>query len=142
MKEAVIIDDRQWDKKKIAIGIGLLVTVLVGAYFVKTYFLDTTTTIVKRDSSHVANLVEGAKTDKKTEESGSNENSIPLSSESIQQAVAEKLTDIKDQVNNLDVVDIAQSSPQYKKAIKDLQSLQNLPKDEAKKACLNICSNL
>lgn len=54
----------------------------------------------------------------------------------------QKLDLVKKQVNNLDVGDLASSSPQVKKAIEDLQSLQQLPRDQAKEACYNFCKGL
>jgi len=55
--------------------------------------------------------------------------------------LTEKLEEIKSQVNQLDVKDLAQSSPQYQKLMQDLQGLSELPKNQVKEACYNVCKS-
>lgn len=144
MRQLVVEEDHQWDKKKIAIGIGVFVLLLGTGLFAKSYFLDSTTSVVRRDSSKSEELVEGANTSvfKTSEATPTPYQKSPLSSfstSSIQEGVQKQLETIKEKVANLNVSDVAQNSPQYKKVVEDLQNLQGLPKEEAKKACLNIC---
>lgn len=54
----------------------------------------------------------------------------------------EKIADITSQINNLDVKEVAQSSPQVQKVLKDMESLKDLPKSQAKDACMKICGGL
>lgn len=143
MKDAIIIEEHTWNKKRIAIGVAVVILLVVGAIYLKVSVLGADTEMVKRESVETAGLVRGAKTEEKSTSGESAGSSLsPLSKESIQEGFSDKLADIKEQVNNLDIKDIAESSPQYQKAVEDLQSLQSLPKNEAKKACLSICENL
>jgi len=48
-----------------------------------------------------------------------------------------KIIDIADQVSNLDVKEVTASSPQVQKVLKDMEALKNLPKNEAKNACMS-----
>lgn len=147
MKEAVIIDERQWDKKKIGIGIGILVFLIGSGVFAKTYFLDSTSSVVRSDPSKAQELVEGAntsvfKTSEVTPTPYKKSSLSSFSSSSIQEGVQKQLETIKEQAANLNVSDVVQNSPQYKKVVEDLQNLQGLPKEEAKKACLSVCESL
>lgn len=54
----------------------------------------------------------------------------------------EKITAIADQVSKLDVKEVTASSPQVQKVLKDMEALKDLPKNEAKNACMSICSSL
>lgn len=56
--------------------------------------------------------------------------------------IQEKIADITSQINNLDVQEVAQSSPQVQKVLKDMESLKDLPKSQAKEACMKICGGL
>lgn len=54
----------------------------------------------------------------------------------------EKITDITEQISNLDMQEVAASSPQVQKVLKDMEGLKDLPKNEAKNACMQLCSSL
>jgi hypothetical protein len=54
----------------------------------------------------------------------------------------EKINEITQQVSNLDIKDVASSSPQVQKVLHDMESLKDLPKSQAKDACMKICSGL
>src|SRR3989344_7457163 len=58
------------------------------------------------------------------------------------QRVRERIEEIQENVTNLNVVDVATSSPQIQKVISDIKALENLPRDQAKNACEQICEGL
>lgn len=129
-----------WDKKKIFIVFCVLIFSGFLIYSAKNYFsLDLK---FKNQENNKKEKVAGAKT-------YNNQSKIPdyqkpnlsLSTEKIQESAQERLNLIKKQVEGLSVLDIASSSPQVQKVIKDLQSLQNYPKDQAKQMCENICKS-
>ncbi|MBI4080334.1 MAG: hypothetical protein HY430_01025 [Candidatus Levybacteria bacterium] len=60
----------------------------------------------------------------------------------IKENAQERLEQIKEQVSNLSVSDMVSSSPQVDKIIKDLQGLQQYPKNQVKDACFKICEGL
>lgn len=62
----------------------------------------------------------------------------PLSNEELQV----RLEGLKEEVNKLDVADMVASSPQVDKIFKDLESLRDLPHNQMKEACYNICKGL
>lgn len=61
--------------------------------------------------------------------------------EKLEDIFENQIMDIKKQVANLDVEEIASSSPEIRNLIEDLKALGNLPRNEAKEACHKICSN-
>lgn len=59
-----------------------------------------------------------------------------------QKILEQKLEGIKQEVQNLNFVDIASSSPQVKKILNDLKALEQYPINEVKELCQKICSSL
>lgn len=128
-----------WNKKKIFIT--LLIIVLLVGFGIKTFVLSknkdffamhTVPTFLKS--------VMGINTQKdkvKGESTKKNTSSLP-----IQAVIKEKLDTLKKEVNNLNVTDIATSSPQIQKIINDLNSLKEYPANEAKEICQKICGGL
>lgn len=129
-----------WNKKKILIT--LLIVVLLIGFGAKTFVLSknkdffsvhTVPTFLKS--------VMGVNT-QKDKEKGANSTKKNTSSLPIQAVIKEKLDDLKKEVNSLNVVDIASSSPQIQKIINDLNSLKEYPANEAKEICQKICGGL
>jgi hypothetical protein len=56
--------------------------------------------------------------------------------------IQQKITEITTQVSNLNAVEVAASSPQIQKVLKDMEGLKSLPQNQAKDACIKICSSL
>lgn len=56
--------------------------------------------------------------------------------------VNSKIDEIKENVSSLNAAEIASSSPQVQKVLRDIQGIKDLPADQAKQACLKICSGL
>lgn len=52
------------------------------------------------------------------------------------------LDNLKKDVNNINVVDVATSTPAVQKIITEIKSLQDLPQSQAKRACFQICNGL
>ena len=61
--------------------------------------------------------------------------------ENVKGDLNKRLEKIKSDINELNALDVTTQSPQVKKIIEDLKSLQNLPKDQAKNVCQQVCSN-
>ncbi len=60
----------------------------------------------------------------------------------VQSAVGSKIVQIKNNVNNLNAQEVATSSPQIQKVLRDIQGIKDLPADKAKEQCLRVCSGL
>ena len=135
-----------WDKKKIFIALSCLIFAGFLIYTANNYF-SFNLKLKGQESLTKKAEVAGVETQE-------NQSKIPdyqkpninFSADSIQEKIQgsaqERLNIIKKQVEELSVSDIASSSPQVQKVIKDLQSLQNYPKDQAKQMCENICKSL
>lgn len=122
-----------WDKKKIFITFLIIILLGIGVYLFKNALLSKNIDFLKS--------VKGISIDKdsKTKEESLRNKSSSLP---IRAAIKEKLDDLKKEVNNLNVLDIATSSPQVQKIINDLNSLRDYPVNEAKEICQRVCSNL
>lgn len=130
-----------WSKKKIIAGIIIILLLIGTGYYIKDFLLKNNTigTIIK--NAFVTTNVAGVSTKKESPKEKSNSNTS-LPGNKIKEEMQKKLDSIKDDVNNLSIADLASSSPQFKKVIQDIQNLQNLPRNQAKDACYNICRGL
>lgn len=118
-------NDRGFDIRKIIIAVVVVLGMIWFGYQNKDMILGTQKSLTK--------TVAGDKTEKQT---GVSKVSLPKID------LQQKLDDLKQQVITLDVADITSSSPQIQKVIHDMESLQNVPRSQAKEACMKICSNL
>ena len=116
--------DTPWDKKKIVIVVLFLLVILFAGLYVKSILFG----VGKKTA------VEGAYTQISTPQDAQ----ISNASQNFEQ----KINQIQQNVNNLNVVDVATSTPQVQKIINDIKSLQSLPTDQAKSACQKICEGL
>jgi len=71
-----------------------------------------------------------------------NQKVLSVSDYNLEDVVQKQMQTIKKQAENINVEEIASSSPQIQNLINDLKTLQNLPKDKVKEACYNICKGL
>lgn len=115
-------DQRDWDRKKILIAFIVLVFLAFAAFSQKDSLLPVEDIDVKGVSESVREQ-------------------NPEVSNATQRA-RDRIDEIKEDVNNLNIVDVATSSPQIQKVINDIKVLENLPRDQAKSACEKICSGL
>lgn len=119
-----------WSKKRIIIFLFLIIILIAFAYKIKTSLLD-------KNINSFLGKVKGTNT--KNEKVSQEE---PNNSNVWKGDLQEKLDSVKKQASNLNVADIASSSAQVKKLIDDLQTLQQLPRNQVKEACYNICKGL
>ena len=120
--EEIKSEDGTWDKKKIVIAV--LLVVLILGFGVKKFLIDT------------------HRLDFSKEVKGVSTNSNPsIPNLDLQKILQDKLEEIKKGVSNLNLSDVASSSPQFRKALNDLKSLEQYPKNQAKEMCQKICSS-
>jgi hypothetical protein len=122
MKEAPK-EDLPWDKKKILLFL-IAAAILIGIGFeAKDFILGASSTpqapVVKPDIKGTATQV------------------IP----NIKNSVQDQLNTLKSEAQNVDLVEIASSSPQVQKVINDLKALQDYPKNQVKATCEQICNS-
>lgn len=129
--EKLEVVDEAWDLKKI---LALVMVVGVLAFGLKTFVLDKNNSGLKTGSEAQSPQIQGASTIESP--------SPTLSSQSLQKTVENRLNDLKKEVNNINVIEVATSTPAVQKVLNDIKNLQNLPQSQAKDACLKICSSL
>jgi len=116
----------EWDKKKIflfLIAAGLLVG--AGAVVKGMMFAGQGTST----SQPISESVKGASTEV---------SKLPDIGKNIQNQV----DNLKNEAQNINIVDVATSSPQVQKVINDLKAIQDYPKNQLRQTCEKICSGL
>jgi len=127
--------EEQWSKKRILIAIVIVASLLgAGVYFLKNGVFGVRD-ILSSKAIWGANTTK-EDTVKKISEGVSKKVSLPLTT------IKEKLDNLKKEVANLSVEDIASSSPQIQKIMNDFNGLKEYPRNEAKNICQKICSEL
>lgn len=124
MKEAKI--EEAWDKKKIIItSLVLFCLVALAVYAFDLYKLNGTN---------------GESPEAKITQSVKGESEI-INTDGVKKVVQGKIEEIKEDASNIDVVEIASSSPQVQKIINDIKSLESYPADQAKGMCHKLCDS-
>ena len=129
-----------WNKKRIFIAIFLLILLGIGAYFFKTKILGEKLSIFATKFSELSKSVKGVNI---------NENKSPKTNEAkidiqkaVKDTVKEKIEELRKEALKIDVAEIASSSPQIQKLIKDLSSIKDYPANQAKEICEKVCGRL
>ena len=112
--------EESWNKKRVSIALIVLLLLAGGAVY---FFRDKLSFDAKSQTAQ-------------------NQKVLSASDYNLEDVVQKQMQMIKQQAENINVEEIASSSPQIQNLINDLKALQNLPKDKAKEACFNICSGL
>lgn len=117
--------ESEWDKRKIILFLIAAIALIGIGFELKTIiFGDTSAPLVKQVSN---TGVKGAST---------------VSAPDIKKGIQDQISNLKSEAQNINVVDIATSSPQVQKVINDLKAIQNYPKNQLKDTCEKICSGL
>ncbi len=122
MRKNEEVEDIPWDKKKVVIGVLIVLVVIFALLYFKERFLPTKQTDVKGTMA----------------ENKISTQSLPDPAQKIHQNIDQ----IKQNVSTLNVVDVATSSPQVQKVLSDIKNLENYPKNQARQACEKICAGL
>ncbi|MCL5433214.1 MAG: hypothetical protein M1524_03840 [Patescibacteria group bacterium] len=134
----------KWDKRKIILGaVGILLIAGLIGYGLKTNFFSSGLTKLIKPSKGVAGISSSDESVSDQEEgSSSTGQSFSLPANEVRSTVEQKINTIKEEVNKINVVEIASSSPQVQKVLNDLKAIENYPKDQAKDYCKKICDSL
>lgn len=117
-------EDLEWDRKKILLFL-IAAVVLMGIGFEAKGLILGSSSVPQAKVS--APDVKGAATQV---------------SSNIKNGVAEQLQNLQTEAQNINVVDIASSSPQVQKVINDLKAIQNYPQNQLKTTCEQVCNSL
>lgn len=120
-------EQESWNKKRIFFTLVLIAVLIAGILLFKNRILDTNTRFFQEETK----TVKGVSTKEKLIDEEFKAN--------VQEAVKEKINNIKQQVSGLNIVEIASSSPQVQKIISDIKSLEQYPTNQAKEICRKIC---
>lgn len=126
-----------WDKKKILITSILLGSLVVGGVAARVYVFGKNSQPAPPKEN--VREVEGVSTalDKKNTPTPK----VPLQ-QKIRDEVQKQVETIRDEVLALNPSEVATSSPQVQKILRDLGALEQYPKTQAKEICENICKNI
>lgn len=119
-------NEESWNKKRIFIAVFLLALLMLGGYFFKTR-------VLSEKSSQPEKSVEGI--------GAIDKNIQPEPEINIQKTVREKIDSLKQEVSGLNVLEIASSSPQVQKILRDIKSLEQYPVNQARDMCKKICES-
>ena len=134
MKELKPIEE-SWNKKRIFFGLSILVILIAGLVTFKVLVLDKNQDFSQNPVLKRSKTVEGAST---------NVNSLTQDNtkSNLKTNIQDKLNTLKQEASNINLAEVASSSPQIKKVLEDIKSIQNLPKDQAKSFCQQVCNGL
>jgi len=116
-----------WDKKKIIITLIIVILLLGIGLQLKSLFLGGSNPPVPKE------IVQKEKI------KGIN---IGDASQNLSQSFQERIESLKKDAQNLNIAEVASSSPQVQKILNDLKSLKDLPKNQLKDACEKVCGGL
>jgi hypothetical protein len=120
-------DNYEWDKKRIFFGLLILLAIVLIGAEVKGKFFPNVSVLgdaVERKSEPVEKP------------------KIKSPNINLQSQVNSKLSEIKKNIGGLNPEEVASTSPQIQKVLKDIEGLKDLPANEAKDACMKICSGI
>ena len=129
MKE--LKEEEQWDKRKIILFVVLVFVLAVIGYELKRFFLD--------KNSNPNNAAVGIASQNGVK--GASTQNLP-SAQDLKQNIQNQINGLKTEAQNINIVDIASSSPQVQKVINDLKAIQNYPSSQLKDTCEKVCSGL
>lgn len=119
--------NQAWDKKKIIISILIFLVVAAVGYTIRTYLQEKKVSALTKD-------VKGA--------SIRSPYYVPSVGSTMKKSFSQKVHQVEQEVENLNLVAQASKSAQVKKLLNDLKSLQSYPANQAKTACEQICTSL
>jgi len=129
-----------WDIRKIVLGVILF---LLGSGIVYAAYEYTSPSRASHVLSPQENTIQSVRgeaitpTSPVAEETQSSRVSIPTSDDVLRQIIT-----IKEQIESINVVAIATTSPQIQEVIRQVQALPEAPRNAARDACIQACSSL
>lgn len=143
MQESILDKQETWDKKKIVIFITVVAILVVIGFYAKTKYFGNSqkqSFVPFKSSQEVAG--ENIESNDSEDSSTNSKDSFSSIQDNIKNNAQQKLESIKQQIANLNALEVATSSPQVQKIINDLKSLEQYPSNQAKEMCQKICSSL
>lgn len=118
------LPQESWNKKRLIVLAILLLVLIIGGLELRSYYLvDTDSRVAGASISPVPTIV------------------LP-SSQNISEGVQNSVLNIKQEIEKINVSEIATSSPQVQKVLNDIKDLPSVPGQQAKDMCVKICNSL
>jgi len=124
--------EEPWDIGKIIATVATLILCIFGGIYIKQNFFDVKQSAVKGTQSHVD--------EKDVKTSSESAKQSPISYPNLQTEIQKRISQVKNEADNLSITEIASSSPQIQKILNDIKSLQNYPGNKAREICENFLS--
>lgn len=128
MKKEIKKNEDQWDKKKILLFFIASILLLVVGYQIKTVTLGENFSLNKDSVSLINSDVKGASVSNQPQKDLKKDIQIQIDS-------------LKSDAEDINLIDIASSSPQVQKVINDLKALQDYPSNQLRDVCEKVCRN-
>jgi len=119
-KNKLTKNESEWDKKKIIFFSVLIIVLLILGFMLKDSILGKSYKVADSSQS-----VKGVSTQI-----------------DIKKNVQDQINSLREEAGNINLVDVATSSPQVQKVINDLKALKDYPNNQLKQSCMSICSKL
>ena len=122
------LDTDLWDKKKIVVTLFFAVVVILVAIEVRNMFFPKNEEVLGESEENKSMTVQKP--------------NIKPPSLNIVSEVESRIDEIKKNIKGLNAEEVATSSPQIQKVLRDMQGIKDLPSNQAKEMCLRICSGI
>lgn len=116
-------DDYEWDKRKIAIFLLVFSVIVISGIELKRVFFPNTKIL-------------GVSVQEPAEKPNINPPRLNFSS------VNSSISEIKENIESLNAAEVATSSPQIQKVLRDIQGIKDLPTNQAREMCYKVCSGI
>lgn len=123
-------NEETWNKKRIFIAIFLIIALIIGGYLMKTKVFGNRS-LSPFDILKSVKGISNVKKDDKTQEKSLGVNA--------KKALQDKINSLKQEVSGLNILEIASSSSQVQKILRDIKSLEQYPANQTKEICKQIC---
>ena len=128
MKAKEQVEKPQWDRGKILLFFITLIILFIIGFEVRSIILGDKVNTQSKQPQNLSS-VKGASTEQ-------------IQVPNLKQNVQGEINNLKNEAANINLIDVASSSPQVQKVINDLKALQNYPQDKLKDTCTKICNGL
>ncbi len=118
----------EWDKKRVIVTAFFVVVAILAVREIKTTFFSNNDEVLGQNVSVSPTPI------KKPD--------VEIPRFNVANEVGSKIEELKKNIEGLDPVEVASSSPQIQKVLKDMEGLKDLPSNEAKSMCMKLCSEI
>lgn len=118
----------EWDKKRIVITAFFAVVAILAVREIKATFFPSDESVLGQNVSISPTPI------KKPD--------VEIPRFNVANEVGSKIEELKRNIEGLDPQEVASSSPQIQKVLRDMEGLKDLPSNEARNTCMKLCSEI